>query len=741
MISLLSACLFLASAPAEILWSPLYEPGCGGAIVSVAVSPHNARHLVSGGDMLGTASSFDGGESWTVGLGLPTYEMATPTFHPFRTNEVWIGSCAGPMLSLNGGRTWESRREGMPKVCHWKYTALIEKVLIDRMTPGRVLAFGGSSRRWGSWAKCETLGAVWISDNDGVNWWRAGTITAEGFTNGFVKGANIVKAWWSPPVSKHPGVSKGNQCANLFADGAGWFVSMDGGLTWRQRKLAGPLGEVKSVTVHPSDPNIVWVVVAPGKSADSRRTPGSIWKSTDAGRSFRPSDATITKVEDGGANFITRFSDIEVSPLPPYRLYVSDLGWRASGIWVSDNGGSSWRLGCTKRNIETACYAGPGCRIAASPLEKDTAYAYNSEYVLKTIDGGRTWRDVTSYRPDASRPSCWRGRGWNGWCSRAITFNPYKRGQSVVQAMDAGRGWISDDGFGSWHYAMGDVSAWCGGVAAAFSKNGDIYLSTGQNGRNNGITFSHDGGRTWRTSHGAECGLAEFSDGQYGGVWANPDDGRKAFVINGRNRFMTDDGGVSWRKEPLEQSGVFAIDPTDPERFYVKNAEGVFETKDWKTFRFIGLEGKSEGRVFCDALGRILVCRGRIGDSGRRGLWRLDPRGGEWVRLHGDPLACAVAADPFDPTRLVLVTADNPYHDLASGNGIYISDDDGRTWRAANEGLHIRRLTCVAFDPFDGERIVAGTSGGGFVTALWKRRSPGGKIAATHVNWTREAQK
>ena len=69
MISLLSACLFLASAPAEILWSPLYEPGCGGAIVSVAVSPHNARHLVSGGDMLGTASSFAGvEEAGTAGV-------------------------------------------------------------------------------------------------------------------------------------------------------------------------------------------------------------------------------------------------------------------------------------------------------------------------------------------------------------------------------------------------------------------------------------------------------------------------------------------------------------------------------------------------------------------------------------------------------------------------------------------------------------------------------------------------
>ena len=160
MSSLFAACFFLASSATGIVWTPLREPGCGGAIVSVAVSPHDSRHLVSGGDMLGTAASFDGGENWTPGLGLPTYEMATPTFHPFRTNEVWIGSCAGPMVSRDGGRTWESRREGMPKPCRWKYTALIEKILVDRSSPRRLLAFGGSSRRWGNFAKCKTLGAV-----------------------------------------------------------------------------------------------------------------------------------------------------------------------------------------------------------------------------------------------------------------------------------------------------------------------------------------------------------------------------------------------------------------------------------------------------------------------------------------------------------------------------------------------------------------------------------------------------
>ena len=82
MITSLVGAFVLASAAADFVWRPLYEPGCGGAIVSLEVSPHDPNHLVSGGDMLGTAVSFDAGELWAPGLGLPAYEMATPTFHP-----------------------------------------------------------------------------------------------------------------------------------------------------------------------------------------------------------------------------------------------------------------------------------------------------------------------------------------------------------------------------------------------------------------------------------------------------------------------------------------------------------------------------------------------------------------------------------------------------------------------------------------------------------------------------------
>ena len=70
---LLSASVALAgsgdAAVGEIRWEPLYEPGVGGAIVSVQVSPHDVRHVLAGGDMLGTGVSFDGGETWSPAWG------------------------------------------------------------------------------------------------------------------------------------------------------------------------------------------------------------------------------------------------------------------------------------------------------------------------------------------------------------------------------------------------------------------------------------------------------------------------------------------------------------------------------------------------------------------------------------------------------------------------------------------------------------------------------------------------
>lgn len=719
-VCVLAALAASGGAPADTLrWEPLCEPGIGGAIVSVQVSPHDCRHVLAGGDMLGTGVSFDGGETWRPGLGLSTYEMATATFHPSRTNEVWIGSCSGPYKSVDGGRTWECKRRGMPRPARNRYTMMIEKVLFDPDTHSRMLAFSGSSRRWGS---CRGFGAVWESADGGESWTQTGTVTKDGWTSESIEGANVLQAFWGAV----PSGEEKYRLVHLVADGAGWFSSSNGGRTWYRRETPGIEGEVSSVTEHPTDGRVFWVVVKPvEKGSDGKVPPGRIYKTIDGGRSFLPCDVGI--VRHGGANSkrSTHFSPVAVSASNPDYLYVSDASWNSPAIWRSDCGGAEWKLSARGGDVATSGFAGLSGFVCAASGNSDVAYFWNTEFILRTLDGGRTWADVSSLCPDpVGKPHAWRGRGWTGWCSRNIAFNPYRKGQCAIQAMDACHAWISDDGLRTWRYAKGTVSPWRGGTGVAYGESGRMYVTTGQGGRNAGILVSDDGGASWKTASGPACGLPAPEEGAFGAVFADLSDSRRAFAFMGERMFLTEDGGASWRERRLGFVPCsVALDPTDAGRWYLKTDGGVLMTRDWIKFSDLGLGGgkNAAGNIACDAKGRVLVCRGRTGD--RRGLWRYDPSAPElgWTLLCDEPLAFGCATDPSDADRIVFCTYDAPYHDMAGGNGVFASEDGGKTWEKADNGLPVRRATCIAFDPFDPETVVLGTSGGGFFRARWRK--------------------
>ena len=707
------------TAADALRWEPLYEPGVGGAIVSVQVSPHDSRHIVAGGDMLGTGVSFDGGETWHPGLGLATYEMATATFHPSRTNEVWMGSCSGPYKSIDGGRTWEWKRKGMPPPARSRYTMMIEKVLFDPDDPLHMLAFSGSSR---CWRPCRGFGAVWESADGGESWTQAGTVTKDGWTSKPIEGVNIVRAFWGAmPLS-----AKERRQVHLVADGAGWLSSSDSGRTWHRKETPGVAGEVSSVTGHPSDDRVFWVTTKPGeKGPDGKILPGGIYKTVDGGRSFVPCDACIAKRGGARSKLATHFNPIAVSVSNPDRLYASDASWSSPTIWKSDCGGAIWKPSARGGDVATSGFAGMSGFVCVAPRNADIAYFWNTEFILRTLDGGRTWTDISSLHPDPARkPDAWRGRGWTGWCSRNVAFNPYRRGQCAIQAMDACHAWISDDGLRTWRYAKGSVSPWSGGTGIAFAADGRIYVTTGQGRKNAGILVSHDGGVSWKTASGPACGLPASDEGSFGAVFADTSDSRKAFALMDERMFLTENGGANWTERRLGfVPRSVARDPTNEGRWYLKTDGGVLTTCDWREFVDLGFGGgkKTDGSIACDVRGRVLVCRGRTGD--RQGLWRYDPSAPKrgWTLLREEPLAFACAADPSDADRIVLCTYDAPYHDMAGGNGVFASEDGGETWKKVDDGLPVRRATCIAFDPFDSETIVIGTSGGGFFRARWRK--------------------
>ncbi len=70
-------------------WDPLYEPGCGGWITSVAVSSHDSKRILVGGDVMGVGLSEDGGESWQSTFGFRMWEINDFTFHPSGPKVAW----------------------------------------------------------------------------------------------------------------------------------------------------------------------------------------------------------------------------------------------------------------------------------------------------------------------------------------------------------------------------------------------------------------------------------------------------------------------------------------------------------------------------------------------------------------------------------------------------------------------------------------------------------------------------
>ncbi len=96
------------------------------------------------------------------------------------------------------------------------------------------------------------------------------------------------------------------------------------------------------------------------------------------------------------------------------------------------------------------------------------------------------------------------------------------------------------------------------------------------------------------------------------------------------------------------------------------------------------------------------------------GVWRSDDYGRSWAPIFDDqPTQSigAIAVAPSDPAVIYVASGEGlPRPDLSVGNGIYRSDDGGRTWEhlGLRDGQQIPALTV---DPIDPDRLFAAVLG------------------------------
>lgn len=711
----------LLTVASPIQWAPLGEPGVGGAMTDISVSPHDSRRILVCGDMLGIGLSTDGGESWGPTFGLVNYQIGSVTWHPTDPSTVWVGTMSGPFLSKDAGKTWALKRTGFPPVSDGHFSAPIEEVVFTPGNPRRLLAFGGSSRRWDS-PGAPKWGWVYASEDAGETWRQISTVKTTGGSGPSPDpGVNLISGAF---------FAGSTQRLIAAASGEGIFVSSDAGNSWRPSNDGLPHRQVERCIVHPTNPRVAWVSLSNFRAGSSGLfTPGGVYKTTDGGASWRPLNHGLDLHTSDDPNTTARFGHMAVSASDPDVMAVSDTAWNTGILYVTRNGGQRWEAKATRQNIgrdsrglpesvfrpDVSMFAGlAAVRMAIDPRNPGTIFGINTEWILRSKDFGKTWTDQGSRRIDADH---WRGRGYNGWCSRFVAFDPFTKGRLIVQAMDAGRAWLSTDAGQAWRYGEGFNMPWFSGNAASWTKGGRVYAAYGQFGAMQGIGRSDDGGQRWRVFGGAEHGLPPLTFGganPVDAVHADPADPDRVLAAIGGEVYESTNGGEKWRKLPRVR-GIYWLTghPQRPGEVFAIGTDGVFRRSGKSGFVSIG-GPKPAQRAEVLADGSLLVTSWR---NDRGGVYRW--RGGAWTRLLVDRFAYAVAADPKNPDRIAVTTAQDPYHDIDPSVGIYVSADGGKTWSLENQGLPMRRGQAIAFDPFDSERIVFGSYGRGFFLAKW----------------------
>ncbi len=240
----------------------------------------------------GIYKSLDGGATWTKKApNFGVFEIVTPI-----PNRVYVATTNGFFESKNGGGAWIPLTRGLPN----PYRA--ESLVVDPADPNRLyaVAVGINTHVYG----------VFRSVDGGFSWKRSdfGIPVDQGV------GALAIDPG-SPQILY----------AGTFDDRV--FKSRDGGASWSQ---AGPALDdpVGSLWVDPKRSNVVFAATVPG-----------LFRSDDGGRSWVDASA--------GLPAGVTVSSLVFPPGNPRRLLAGVLVYgepAAGGIFVSVDGGSSWRL-------------------------------------------------------------------------------------------------------------------------------------------------------------------------------------------------------------------------------------------------------------------------------------------------------------------------------------------------------------------------------------------------------------
>lgn len=168
----------------------------------------------------------------------------------------------------------------------------------------------------------------------------------------------------------------------------GVFRSTDGGKNWQKVLYKDENTGAADIVMSPNDPNTLYADMWEARQGPWENGafsgPGTgMYKSTDGGNTWTQLAGGLPTFADGLGRI-----GISVSPSNASRLYITATAGAKSGIWRSDDAGTTWTRATDDNRI-----FGRGDDFAAltvDPRNADIVYSANV-VAWKSVDGGKTW--------------------------------------------------------------------------------------------------------------------------------------------------------------------------------------------------------------------------------------------------------------------------------------------------------------------------------------------------------------
>jgi len=672
----------------------------GGDRFLVRISPEDPRSLFVVGHH-GVHRSRDAGENWELvsnpAMGRDSFlDVAFAATNPSAL--LVAGAETGVWYSPDEGMTWQTRSAGLPEdgadERYFPVTSLVTT------SGGTVFAAMAGSRSGsappGTVYRSDNLGVSWIKHDAGIGLATAAAVSllsvdSAGRVWGTVSGRGVYlykPGAWQARNGNLPQAALGatflahdpvDQNRLLLGTESSWvWETADGGASWSQRPLPAELSGlplpplVYTVVIDPSNPAVV--LVRANDSDGSTEHPlfrptaeqtsgGGLYLSSDGGATwarrsvfaFRLTPDPTEVIEEAfpGGGVVRRS-----------RTWFSTAGGRQSLFRSSDGFGT---LDVKTKGIQTIWMNDVWVHPAPSVGQEPTIIGA-SESGLFRLTGGPTggW----GFTPSAGSAVYTWGMAADPGDSEALFYATGHPSWTTPELMGVYRLPLScfeQECSPADHQILSATGLWRVVTTPAWPRR--LYVA----GQERGVLVSGDGGQTWIDGNRGITLPASITD----------------LVLDAEG----DPRLASFRTS----SGRPGLDPPHPWQPQYGEPGGVYAfnrpLQQW--VRMSGIR---------QAVFNLEVVHGdplAVYAASSAGVYRLNPPG-PWTLISLPVLIHDVAVDPHHPTHLYAATP----------SGVMRTTDGGAHWQDVSEGLPVRVVYALEFDPSDGS-LYAATEGAG----------------------------